>query len=93
MRSRLPLAIVVLLALGLLFGGATHSIHHAEEHSAPDVEEGDDCHFCHLTPALLVVDAPVVRAAQYCELGSDPLYEWTPVTELPPQAAPRAPPM
>jgi len=54
MRPKLPLLLVVLVALGLLFGGAIHSTLHADE--------GGDCHFCHLTFAPLFGDAPSVGA-------------------------------
>ncbi len=54
MKQKLPILLVVLVALGLLFGGAIHSTLHADE--------GGDCHFCHLTVAPVVGDAPTVSA-------------------------------
>lgn len=54
MKQRLPLLLLVLVAIGLLFGGAIHSTLHAHEDG--------DCHFCHLSVAPLGDEAPVLVA-------------------------------
>ena len=94
MKTKLPLWIVALLALGLLFGGAVHSAghHHAEE-PHHEVEEGEDCQFCSLTPVLLVGETPTVHAAVLREQAAPPVRERVVVVERPHQAAPRAPPV
>ena len=81
MKLRLPLLIVILLALGLLFGGAIHSAHHEDE--------GGDCHFCQLTPSLLAGEALVVETATLLARESLPIHERVPPSELPIEVAPQ----
>lgn len=87
MKSKLPLILVVLLAIGLLFGGAIHSSLHAD-----DGHEGGDCQFCQLTPALQWEVVAVASRMALESVAPPPPGERVVVAEPRRDAAPRAPP-
>lgn len=84
LKRKLPLLLVVLVALGLLFGGAVHSSLHADE--------GGDCHFCHLTALPAIDAAPAISEALPAIGIVVELPERVPVRARHDSGAPRAPP-
>ena len=84
-KRKLPLLLVVLVAFGLLFGGAVHSSLH--EH------DGGDCDVCHLTALPAVDAAPVVGATLPAVGGVVHLYERISIRVRRDSVAPRAPPV
>ncbi len=90
LKRKLPLLLVVLVALGLLFGGSVHSTLH--DHDGGHDGGGEDCDFCHLT-ALPAVDAAPVVSETLPVIGSAfELPERIPVRARRDCGAPRAPP-
>jgi|GEM_PF-2778535 len=89
-RRKLPVLLIVLLSLGLLFGGAVHSSMHVDDHGLDD--HGGDCHFCHLEVANLQPQDVFLGAALARATAPPSFPESVLLVALPSPAAPRAPP-
>jgi fructosamine-3-kinase len=76
---------IVLVAIGLVFGGVVHSAVHVDDHG--------DCHFCHITPVLIVGGVSVVAAAAPALERAHTIQVAHVVSELWTHVGPRPPPI